>query len=306
MKIPIFKKALTREPRSTIAALVMACAALSSGQTLDETAQPAVASGDGALSTQLVKTGLYLISGGGGNSLLRFSANGSVLVDGKLPGNYRALMSQIRKTSKLSDLPLRVLIVTDRHAHHTGNNAQFLTAGIPVIVQENARPYVVADHRSDGKPTTPVITFDRNYILRLGGVEVRIIHFGNAQTNDHAVVFFPDLKVVDVGDLFSAETPQPDFAAGGSLVDWGPVLDAVLKLDFDVVVPGRGPIAGRADLEAFKRKIDTVVSRGTALVNQGVAKDQLLAQLHTDDLGWQFSFSGEALDLFYADLSRRK
>src|SRR5215207_10060467 len=44
------------------------------------------------LETQLVKTGLYLIQGGGGNSLMRFSASGIILVDGKLRANYRPLM----------------------------------------------------------------------------------------------------------------------------------------------------------------------------------------------------------------------
>ena len=91
------------------------------------------------LSADLVKTGLYVITGGGGNTLMRFSANGLILVDGKLPGNYRALMSQVRKINKLWDLPIRVLIVTDHHENHAGNNAQFLAAGVAIIAQENAK-----------------------------------------------------------------------------------------------------------------------------------------------------------------------
>jgi hypothetical protein len=59
----------------------------------------------------------------------------------------------------------------------------------------------------------------------------------------------------------------------------------------------------RADLEAFKTKIDALVSRATALVRNGVAKDQLMAQLATDDLGWRFSFTSEEIDRFYAELS---
>ena len=62
----------------------------------------------------------------------------------------------------------------------------------------------------------------------------------------------------------------------------------------------------RADLEAFKTKIDTLVSRATALVKKGVPKDQLMAQLKTDDLGWQLNFTGDQLDRFYAELSRTK
>jgi hypothetical protein len=36
---------------------------------------------------------------------------------------------------------------------------------------------------------------------------------------------------------------------------------------------------------------------------QGVGKDQMMAQLKTDDLGWQFDFTGEQLDRFYEELS---
>ena len=134
---------------------------------------------------------------------------------------------------------------------------------------------------------------------------MQLFHFGNAHTNGDTVVYFPNLKVVAVGDLFAA-TPNPDFSAGGSLVGWGPVLAQILKLDFDVVVPGTGPPVTRADLEAFKTKIDTLVSRATGLVKKGVPKDQLMAQLKTDDLGWQLSFTGNQLDRFYSELSVAK
>ena len=112
--------------------------------------------------------------------------------------------------------------------------------------------------------------------------------------------------MVAVGDLFTPGTPEPDFSAGGSLVNWGPVLSRILELDFDVVVPSSGPMVTRADLEAFKGRIDTLTSRARALVQKGVAKDQLMAELKTDDLGWRLSLTGEALDRFYAELSQAK
>ena len=43
---------------------------------------------DDGLSSDLVKTGLYVLTGKGSNSVLRLSANGLILVDGKLPGSY--------------------------------------------------------------------------------------------------------------------------------------------------------------------------------------------------------------------------
>jgi hypothetical protein len=111
------------------------------------------------------------------------------------------------------------------------------------------------------------------------------------------------LKVIAVGDLVSVP-PDPNFSKGGSFVGWGPVLAEVLKLDFDVAVPGAGPPLARSDIQAFKAKIDTVISRAMQLMKNGAAKDQLMAQLKTDDLGWRFDFTKEQVDGFYAELSR--
>jgi len=269
--------------------LLIAAGATGSAQTTQDAAHE--------LHAQLVRTGLFVISGGGCNSLLRLSANGFILVDGKLPGNYEMILAQAKKLS-FSEQPILALITTDYEQNHTGNNASFLAAGTQIIAHEN-----VKHNRSKVPP--PTITFTDDYSLKLGGVEAQLMHFGNAHTDGDTVVYFPNLKVVAVGNLF-AQTPDPDFLAGGSLVDWGPVLEQILKLDFDVVVPGAGMAVTRAELEAFKIKLDTLVSRATELVRKGVPEDQLMAELKTDDLGWKFSFTGSRLDRFYAELSKAK
>ena len=285
---------------------VMTGVVAGSAQSHADGLRPAKSADDLTLKAELVKTGLYLISGGGANSLLRLSANGQILVDGKLPGSYRALMSQVRKISKLSDLPLRALIVTDHHEAHTGNNAQFLAEGVQIIAHENVKRHLARFTPRGETVALPTVTYAQDYRLRLGGVEVQLLHFGNAHTSGDAVVYFPNLKVVAVGDLFTPDTPDPDFAAGGSLVGWGPVLADILKLDFDVVVPAMGPVVARADVETFKSKIDTLVARATSVVKKDVPKNQLMAQLNTDDLGWRFDFTGDRLDRFYTELSRAK
>jgi glyoxylase-like metal-dependent hydrolase (beta-lactamase superfamily II) len=250
-----------------------------------------------ALTAQLVKTGIYVISGGGCNSVLRLSANGFVLVDGQLPGNYDALIKKIQKIS-YSDQPVRALILTDHLEPHTGNNARFLEDGTLIIAQEN-----VKQNLAGAKVPPPTITYGSSYKLHLGGVDVQLFHFGNAHTNGDTVVYFPVQKVVAVGDLYS-QPPDPDYSAGGSLVSWGSVLAKVLQLDFDVVVPGKGPGVSRAGLEAFKTQLDTVVSRARSLVKKGVPKDQLMAQLTTADLGWRLTLTPDQLDHFYTELSQ--
>ena len=248
------------------------------------------------LDAELVRTGLYLIRGGGGNSLLRLSANGMLLVDGNLPGTYRTLMSQVRRISKLSDMPVRVLVLTDHHPEHAGNSAQFAAAGITIAAQREALANLGLPESQDAAGRSRVIAYDDERTLRMGGVEVQLKHFGRARTSGDTVVYFPDMKIVALGDLFATDAPEPDFAAGGSLLGWGSVLARVLELDFDRVVPGRGPVVGREALVAFKDKLDAVVSRAGALVRAGVGEDALMSRLRTDDLGWQFA------PAFYASL----
>jgi glyoxylase-like metal-dependent hydrolase (beta-lactamase superfamily II) len=215
-------------------------------------------------------------------------------------------MSQVRRINKIADLPVKFLIVTDHQASHAGNNAQFLAAGIQIIAQENAARRFSGASSGGGTTTGTIVTYDREYNLREGGIEVQLRHFGRARTDGDTVVYFPHQKVVAVGDLFTRGMPEPDFAAGGSLTNWGQVLSRVLELDFDVVVPSTGPMVTRADLDAFKKRIDALSSSATPLVRKGVAKDQLMAQLKAGDPGWDVSLTGDALDRFYAELSEAK
>lgn len=251
------------------------------------------------LGVEMVKTGLFVISGGGSNSVLRLSADGLIVVDGKLPGNYKALLGRTHKVS-FSDQTVRVLINTDHHREHTGLNAEFLAGGAKVLAQEHAKENQIK-FSAEEKPGLPTSTFDRESVLKFGGVEVQLLHFGKAHTNGDTVVFFPNLKVVAVGDLF-AEVPDPDFAAGGSLVGWGPALGELLKLEFDVAVPGTGAVVTRTDVERLKTKLDTLVSRAAALVKEGADKDRLATQLKTDELGQRINLSGDRMDKFYAEL----
>jgi cyclase len=253
------------------------------------------------IASQVIKTGLYLIAGGGSNSLLRLSANGFILVDGKLPGNYEAILAQAKRVA-YREQPIRILINTDHHENHTANNARFIAAGAQVLAHANVKDNLKSIP-SSGSVAPPTITYDHDFTVKLGGIEAQVFHFGDAHTSGDTVVYFPNLKAVAVGDL-AAPTPDPDYAAGGSMTGWGPVLGEILKLDFDVVVPGVGPLMSRTDLEQYKKRIETLVSRANHLVTSGIAKDKLMAKLKTDDLGWRLSFTGERLNRFYADISQ--
>ena len=247
---------------------------------------------------QQVKPGLYMIAGAGANTEVRVTNDGLIVVDGKLPGeqNYNALMDQIKT---VSSAPVKFLIVTHHHADHTGNNERFLAAGVQVVGHENLKKNM------KGAPGAPNVTYSGiDYSVRLGGVEAQLRHFGRAHTSGDSVVFFPDLRVVVVSDVVTtgALGPLADYDGGGSFLDWSGVLDNILKLDFDTCIPGNGGPLTKADVQAYKTKIDTFVSRAKQAVRDGVTKEQLMMQIKTDDLGWTPRVPN--VDLFYAELQK--
>jgi cyclase len=254
---------------------------------------------------QKVKPGLYVVPGGGSNSIVRVTSDGVILVDTKLPGeaNYNGLMEQIRSVTMQ---PVKVVIVTHHHADHTGNTDRFINAGAQVVGHEqlakNLDTYVF-----DPRPAKPSSTYNTaEHTVRLGGVDVRVLHLGRAHTGGDSVVYFPDLKVVATSDAVTTGTQGPlaDYAGGGSFADWARVLDAMLKLDFETAIPGAGPTLTKADVQSFRTKFTTVMTRASELVQKGVPKDQLLMQLKTDDIGWAPRIP--QIDQFYEEFSKKK
>ena len=244
-----------------------------------------------------LKPDLYMIAGGGANTLVRVTPDGLIVVDTKNPGdeNYNRLMEEIRS---VSNLPVRFVINTQHHPDHVGTNQKFIDAGAQVVALEALKTHMASDQRTKAIPGLPTQTFAKDYVLKLGGAEVRLYSFGRGHSGGDTMVYFPDSKVVMVSDQMTDNAPLVDFANGGSAVGWAPILDGVLKLDFEMAIPGRGEPKTRAEVEAYRTKFATVVSRAAEAVKAGATRDQLATQVKTDDLGWQFNagFYGSLYD----------
>lgn len=251
---------------------------------------------------RMLKPNLYVVPGGGANSIVRVTSDGVILVDTKLPGeaNYNGLLEQIKT---VTPQPVKIVIVTHHHADHTGNNDRFIAAGAQVIGHEQLAKNLDT-YKFDPLPAKPTKTYTKDYTVKLGGAQVRVMHLGKAHTGGDSVVYFPDEKVVATSDVVTvgAGGPLVDYAGGGSALGWTPVLDAMLKLDFDTAVPGAGEIQTKADVQAFRMKFTTVIDRARALVKKGVPKEQLLMQIKTDDIGWAPRIP--QVDAFYNELSK--
>jgi glyoxylase-like metal-dependent hydrolase (beta-lactamase superfamily II) len=110
-----------------------------------------------------------------------------------------------------------------------------------------------------------------------------------------------------MGDLFTAGFPYIDYENGGSVIEWIKTIDAALALDFDIAIPGHGPVMKKADLEMHRNKIEIVRQRVRDLIRNGVSKDQFVAQLKLDDIGWTINpnaVAARSLPRLYDELSK--
>jgi glyoxylase-like metal-dependent hydrolase (beta-lactamase superfamily II) len=244
-----------------------------------------------------LKPNLYMITGGGANTVVRVTPEGLIVVDTKNPGdvNYTRVMEEISSVSKQ---PVKIVINTHHHPDHVGNNQKFIDAGAQVVALEALKTRMASDPRTKDIPGLPTKTFAKDDVVKLGGAEVRLYSFGRGHTGDDTMVYFPDSKVVMVSDQITDGTPIVDFANGGSAVEWTKILDGVLALDFEMAIPGRGEPKTKADVKAFRDKFAMVVSRAQDAIKAGATRENLAMMVKTDDLGWNFqaNFYGSLYD----------
>src|SRR6185503_15300762 len=120
---------------------------------------------------RLLKPNLYMITGGGANTLVRVTPEGLIVVDTKNPGdeNYNRVMEEIKS---VSTLPVKYVLNTQHHPDHVGTNQKFIDAGATVIALEALKAYMTSDPRTKDIPGRPTQTFAKDYTLKVGGAEV--------------------------------------------------------------------------------------------------------------------------------------
>jgi len=236
------------------------------------------------LTTSKVKEDLYMIVGGGGNVAVYVTSEGVILVDDKYDQNHDDIVAQVKT---VTDRPIKYILSTHYHADHSGGNAKFLPTA-EIISTANARANIVNHTQSNasaGVAGVRVMFTDESAVF-LGGKEVRARYFGRGHTNGDAIVYFPDMKAVSMGDLVSGDSPGIDYIGGGSLVELVKTYDKVLATyDFDIVIPGHGAVMNRAGLVAYRDNVVKLTSRAQEFIRQGKSQDEL-AKFMDKEYGW--------------------
>ena len=111
-------------------------------------------------------------------------------------------------------------------------------------------------------PRLPDETFDRD--RDFGGAQA--LTLGGGHTERDSVLLVPDASVLVAGDLVVVGM-QP-WAGHGDPAAWARILERLLELQWETVVPGHGPVSGREVIEPLRDyllALDEAVREGVEL-----------------------------------------
>jgi glyoxylase-like metal-dependent hydrolase (beta-lactamase superfamily II) len=255
----------------------------------------------GKLTLNKVKDDLYEIEGDGGNVAVYITDEGVILIDDKFDQDHQGIVDNVKS---VTNQPIKYIINTHYHADHSGGNTKFLPTA-EIISTAMSRANIVEHKQTNAPPgVSPArITFTTEAAVNLGGKEVRAIYMGRGHTNGDAVIYFPALRVLHTGDLMAGTSPLIDYAGGGSVVEWTKTLDNALKLDFDTVIPGHGPVTNKAGLMTYRDNVAKLRTRVTGLIHEGKSQDEVAKVMETEykwapgSLQQQWSVPGMMMEL---------
>lgn len=104
----------------------------------------------------------------------------------------------------------------------------------------------------------PTLNFSDSMTLDMGNVTLNLVYFGKAHAEDDIMIHIPELKVLMVGDLFSAYgRPAIDKNNKTSVARWLAVVKSIEARinSIDTIIGGHGGIMSREDLQAFNQNI---------------------------------------------------
>jgi len=214
----------------------------------------------------------------------------AVVVDA-LTTNPMAL-AFLGKLRSVTALPISHLLLTHHHVDHFLGIQNFLPTQVVSHEQcrdkiarrgeatlanyRQARPHFVEGLR-DTRICVPDQTFDQRLTLYLGDREVQFFHWGYAHTRGDAMIYLPREKVLYAGDIaFHRVTP---LAHEGHIGNWLQVVDRVLALDVETIVPGHGPVGGKSELELMRGYLQRVYTATRECFDAGLPEEEAAASI---------------------------
>jgi glyoxylase-like metal-dependent hydrolase (beta-lactamase superfamily II) len=274
--------------------------------------------GEGEDHSQALGNGIYSINWGtmGLNVGMSSGDDGILLVDAQDEPAVPRLQAEI---AKRTDKTVRIVVDSHWHFDHVGANELYRRQGATIIAQENTRKRLMTEQVNPlgGKQRAfpasfwPTLTFADSLALHFNGDDIDVVHVPSGHTDGDVIVRFRQADVLFAADLFNNGDYTRVDLRGGSLDGMIAAYQKLLPaLDDQVkVVPGRGRVGTKKDMEDYLAVMLALRDRVGKLIRDGKTLEEAVAQKPTADLDLKWGNGpirpDQIVEEVYADLKRK-
>jgi glyoxylase-like metal-dependent hydrolase (beta-lactamase superfamily II) len=224
--------------------------------------------------------------GSGGNIGVLPGSDGKLIVDSGYLGSRPQIAEAL---DGISRDPVKHLVNTHWHFDHTDGNEWLHSAGATIIAHENTKKHLSTTTRVDDWDFTfplspaaaiPTEITGADKTLHLNGAAIALKYYGPAHTDGDISIYFTEADVLHTGDTWwNGHFPFIDYSTGGNIDGMIKAAKANLAMvtDKTVVIPGHGPVGGKAEMIEYRDTLATVRDRIAALKGKGKSLNEVVA-----------------------------
>jgi glyoxylase-like metal-dependent hydrolase (beta-lactamase superfamily II) len=155
--------------------------------------------------------------------------------------------------------PVKYVVYSHDHADHISGGEIFADTAL-VVAHENAKSSILGERR----PTAvPQVTFSERMTIELGGTVLELVYVGRNHSDNSVVMRFPKERLLFAVDFIPVEAMAFRDFPDAYIEEWIESLRRVELMDFDVLVPGHGPVGRKEHVRMFREYMEDL--RGAVL-----------------------------------------
>jgi glyoxylase-like metal-dependent hydrolase (beta-lactamase superfamily II) len=184
--------------------------------------------------------------------------------------------------------PIKHLINTHWHFDHTDGNEWLNSEGAEITAHENTRKHLSETTRVEAwkftfppspKGALPTTVFKSDQIIYSNDATLVLKHYLPAHTDSDISAEFTEADILHTGDTWwNGFYPFIDYSTGGSIE--GTIRAAEVNVarvsNKTIVIPGHGPIGGKAGLIEFRDMLLTVRDKVADMKKKGMAFEDVV------------------------------
>lgn len=236
--------------------------------TLMATLGPAAAQQDAKRAITNIRGDLYRFQNNFHYSVFLVTPKGIIVTDPIDAAAAQWLKAELGKRFKQ---PVKYLIYSHDHRDHSAGGEIFADTAI-VVAHDNAKATIIGEKR----PTAvPDVTFSDRMTIALGGKVVELIYVGKSHSDNLIAMHFPAERAVYTVDFISVKRLPYMNLSDSYFPDWIDAIRVIEAMDFDILVPGHGPLGTKADASDHRAYMEDLYATVLAQARAGKTLDEM-------------------------------